>query len=156
MDVRGILFADYFRQALLPKERLFQRVLGCIAEHLLFPGNRDLVQVIFPSKWKGLFIWEKQWLTGKLTETLLSASYGKMYTFMKCLCVHAQLLSPVWLFVTPWTVAHQAPQSMGFPMQKYCSGFPFPSSVKWLYVLFISCFIFVFFLVYLCPKYQEL
>ena len=36
-------------------------------------------------------------------------------------------LSCVWLFVTPWTVAHQAPLSMGFPRQKYWSGLPFPS-----------------------------
>ena len=28
---------------------------------------------------------------------------------------------------TPWTVAHQAPQSMGFPRQEYWSGLPFPS-----------------------------
>ena len=27
---------------------------------------------------------------------------------------------------TPWTVAHQAPQSMGFPRQEYWSGLPFP------------------------------
>ena len=28
---------------------------------------------------------------------------------------------------TPWTVAHQAPLSMGFSRQEYCSGLPFPS-----------------------------
>ena len=27
---------------------------------------------------------------------------------------------------TPWTVARQAPLSMGFPRQKYWSGLPFP------------------------------
>ena len=43
------------------------------------------------------------------------------------LCVCAQLLSRVWLFVTPWTVACQASLSMGFSRQEYCSGFPFPS-----------------------------
>ena len=31
------------------------------------------------------------------------------------------------LFVTPWTVARQAPLSMGFPRQEYWSGLPFPS-----------------------------
>ena len=31
------------------------------------------------------------------------------------------------LFVTPWTVEHQAPLSMGFSRQKYWSGLPFPS-----------------------------
>ena len=35
--------------------------------------------------------------------------------------------SRVWLFVTPWTVAHQAPPSMGFSRQEYWSGLPFPS-----------------------------
>ena len=29
--------------------------------------------------------------------------------------------------VTPWTVAHQAPLSVGFPRQEYWSGLPFPS-----------------------------
>ena len=36
-------------------------------------------------------------------------------------------LSRVRLFVTPWTVAHQAPPSMGFSRQEYWSGLPFPS-----------------------------
>ena len=31
------------------------------------------------------------------------------------------------LYVTPWTVAHQAPLSMGFPRQEYWSGLPCPS-----------------------------
>ena len=30
-------------------------------------------------------------------------------------------------FVTPWTVARQAPLSMGYPRQEYWSGLPFPS-----------------------------
>ena len=36
-------------------------------------------------------------------------------------------LSPVRLFMTPWTVAHQAPPSMEFSRQEYWSGLPFPS-----------------------------
>ena len=40
--------------------------------------------------------------------------------------VIVQLLSRVLLFVTPWTVARQAPPSMGFPGQEYWSGLPFP------------------------------
>ena len=36
-------------------------------------------------------------------------------------------LSRVWLFATPWTVAYQAPPSMGFSRQEYWSGLPFPS-----------------------------
>ena len=38
-----------------------------------------------------------------------------------------KLLSRVRLFATPWTVAHQAPPSMGFSRQEYWSALPFPS-----------------------------
>ena len=37
------------------------------------------------------------------------------------------LPSRVWLFATMWTVAHQAPLSMGFPRQEYWSELLFPS-----------------------------
>ena len=33
--------------------------------------------------------------------------------------------SHVQLFATPWTVAHQAPLSMGFSKREYCNGLPF-------------------------------
>ena len=36
-------------------------------------------------------------------------------------------LSHAQLFATPWTVAHQAPPSMGFSRQEYWSGLPLPS-----------------------------
>ena len=35
--------------------------------------------------------------------------------------------SHVRLSVTPWTIAHQAPLSVGFSRQEYWSGLPFPS-----------------------------
>ena len=41
------------------------------------------------------------------------------------ICVYA--LSDVWLFVTPWTVTHQPPLSMGFSRQEYWSGLSLPS-----------------------------
>ena len=43
--------------------------------------------------------------------------------------VHSEVksLSCVQLFATPWTVAYQAPPSMGFSRQEYWSGLPFPS-----------------------------
>ena len=37
-----------------------------------------------------------------------------------------KLLSCVQLFATPWTVAYQSPQSMGFSRQEYWSGLPYP------------------------------
>ena len=41
--------------------------------------------------------------------------------------VKVKSLSRVWLFATPWTVAYQAPPSMGFSRQECWSGLPFPS-----------------------------
>ena len=57
------------------------------------------------------------------------------YTQRFCLCflmlpsgkLIVKSLSRVRLFVTPWTVTHQAPPSMGFSRQEYRSGLPFPS-----------------------------
>ena len=43
--------------------------------------------------------------------------------------VKVKSLSCVQLFVTPWTVAHQAPPSMAFSRQEYWNGLPFPSSI---------------------------
>ena len=45
---------------------------------------------------------------------------------MYIICMHAQSLSHVQLFVTLWTVARQDPLSIGFFRQEYCSGLPFP------------------------------
>ena len=36
-------------------------------------------------------------------------------------------LSHVWILASPWTVAYQAPLSVGFPRQEYWSGLPSPS-----------------------------
>ena len=41
---------------------------------------------------------------------------------------HAHVLSYVQLFATPWTIACQAPLSMGFPKQEYWSGSPLSAS----------------------------
>ena len=50
-----------------------------------------------------------------------------MYIFVCAyMCVCACMLSLVWLFVTPWTVACQAPLSKGFSRQEYWSALPFP------------------------------
>ena len=43
--------------------------------------------------------------------------------------MRAQLLSHVQFFATPWTVAHQAPLSMGFSRREYWSGLPFPLGI---------------------------
>ena len=39
--------------------------------------------------------------------------------------MHAQSLTHFRLFATPWTIARQAPLSMGFSGQEYWDGLPF-------------------------------
>ena len=48
-------------------------------------------------------------------------------------------LTCVWLFVTPWTVAQQAPLSMGFLKQEHWSGLPFPPPSRPRDQTHISC-----------------
>ena len=52
---------------------------------------------------------------------LFSPTVG--FYFRACMLSH---FNYVWLFATRWTVAHQAPLSMGFSSQEYWSGLPCP------------------------------
>ena len=47
-----------------------------------------------------------------LKSMILSSGCGAT---LLCACMCAHSLSCVWLFATPWTLAHQAPPSTGFP-----------------------------------------
>ena len=53
-----------------------------------------------------------------------SGAFFHCYVVMK---VKVKSLGRVQLLVTPWTVAYQAPLSMGFSRQEYWSGLPFLS-----------------------------
>ena len=70
---------------------------------------------------------------------------------LRTVSMHAQLPSHVWLFVTPWTPAHQAPLPTGFPRHEHWSGFPFPppgdlpQPGDWTRVSYVSCIASVFF-----------
>ena len=53
-------------------------------------------------------------------------------------CMKVKSLNRVQLLATPWTIAHQAPPSMGFSRQDYWSGVPLPSpsySLEWQKIL---------------------
>ena len=56
-----------------------------------------------------------------LEPTNLSACFHLFVVIVLMLCC-------VWLFATPWTIACQAPLSMGFSKQEYWSRLPFPAS----------------------------
>ena len=45
--------------------------------------------------------------------------------------VNVKSLSRVPLFAIPWTVAHQAPPSLGFSRQEYWSGVPLPAPLSY-------------------------
>ena len=68
------------------------------------------------------------WTCGKLSYVCESRQAG-VHIFLVSPDAHEGLgfvLSHVWLFMTLWTVAHQASLSMGFSRQEYWSGFPCP------------------------------
>ena len=85
-----------------------------------------IIGLSFPLKYK-IFLWTHLWICFQMSEWV-------------------RLLSPVWLFVTLWTVAYQALLSMGFSRQEYWSGLPFPSSGEYTFAFskiayYISLFI---------------
>ena len=53
------------------------------------------------------------------------------------------MLSCIWLFVTPWTIARQAPLSMGFSGQEYWVAMPFSKGSSQprdqIHVSYVSC-----------------
>ena len=57
-----------------------------------------------------------RWVAMKMVKTLYS----------ECVCACIQSFSRVRLFATSWTIACQAPLSMGFFKQEYRSGLSFP------------------------------
>ena len=57
---------------------------------------------------------------------VLTVGAGNGLNMINCFVCLLSLFSHVWLFATPYTVAHQAPLSMGFPRQEYWSGLPCP------------------------------
>ena len=66
---------------------------------------------------------------------------GYWYFFLGCVL---NCFSYVQFLVTLWTVAHEAPLSMGFSRKEYWSGFPFPPPGSsqprdWTLISYISC-----------------
>ena len=66
-------------------------------------------------------------VSGLTFKSLIHFDFIFVYGVKKCSHEVVKSLSHVQLFVTPWTVAHQAPPFMEFSRQEYWSGLPFPS-----------------------------
>ena len=75
------------------------------------------------------FFFLRKWLDIKIV-------WGYIYIYMQkgnvSLYSEPNLVVWVWLFVTPWIAACQAPLSMQFSRQEYCSGLPLASPI-WKY-----------------------
>ena len=82
----------------------------------------------FPLAWRMLPDQGSNWspaFQGRLPST--GPSGKPCYCWISLvLCAVLSCFSHVWFFVTPWTVAHQAPLSMGFSRQECWSGLPCP------------------------------
>ena len=80
---------------------------------------------IFPWFWgeKGKWLGNKSrhWFETSTSKCLFGNCTHSDKSLLTCHFSHVRL------FATPWTVAHQAPLSMGFSRQEYWSGLPFPS-----------------------------
>ena len=55
-----------------------------------------------------------------------AGTLGVQFNFLPAACYMLHHFSPVRLFATLWTIAHQAPLSMGFSRQEYWGGLPCP------------------------------
>ena len=89
---------------------------------LLYSSRKAMAPLLCEGylKYKLLFPWKLlSWCYGSTAWIPLAFVRGKKWKWKS--------FSPVWLFETPWTVACQAPLSMGFPRQECWSGLPFPS-----------------------------
>ena len=74
--------------------------------------------------WKAFFL--GLWDTALLSWFSLALVATCFLAFSVVTCFFMLVLSHVWFFVTPWTIAHQAPLSMGFSRQEYWNGLPSP------------------------------
>ena len=83
--------------------------------------------------WLKVFLVWFDWIFGLGKESLkilmtINLSWNVLVSFINSKKEKkVKSLSRVQLFMTPWTVAYQAPPSMEFSRQEYWSGLPFPS-----------------------------
>ena len=113
--------------AIIVNKRVQKAVLGCNLKNdrMIHSFPRETIQYhrnpsLCPNKqfwrsWSWMILW-------RLTRP--SRTNTPKWKWKK---VKVKSFSRVRLFVTPWTVAYQAPPPMGFSRQEYWSGLPFPS-----------------------------
>ena len=93
-----------------------------VINNVLVSGVQQIVQQIYMY----LFLFQIHLLIRVLQNIEQSSlCYTVGPCWLSILSVKVKLLSHVQFFATPWTVAYQAPPSMGFSRQEYWSGLPF-------------------------------
>ena len=114
-----------------PSKGLWQGTCKKCAFLIEFPGGREpsIQRTGYRWDWRrehhlGM-AWHWGWRNGLNQNDFSYHFYCSLPYSIVCVC--AQLLSHVWLFVTPWTVACQCPLSMKISRQEYWSGLPFPT-----------------------------
>ena len=98
--------------------------------------------------------WIPAWVPSLFTWNYYNIQFSSVQSLKSCLTLCNPMnrilidyllsrFSRVWLCVTPWTAAHQAPLSLEFSRQEHWSGFPFPSpmheSEKWKWSRSVMC-----------------
>ena len=82
------------------------------------PGDLPDPGIMSPALTGGFFTTSTTW------ESVLYIILCILLVVIYCVC--AWSLSRVQFFATTWVAAHQAPLSLGFSRQEYCSGLPCP------------------------------
>ena len=113
-----ICFPLHLLPSIFPSIRVFSNVLDL---HIRWPKYWSFSFSISPSsEYSGLISFRMDWLD-------LLAVQSTLKSLLQHHSSKVKSLSRVQLFLTPWTVAYQAPLSMGFSRREYWSGLPFPS-----------------------------
>ena len=97
--------------------------------HVQSLGQEDLLEMEMVTH-SSILAWKIPWLEGPgRLQSMGSQRVGHDWAsfFLLSIGKLVKSLSCVWLFVTPLTIAHQAPLSMEFSRQEYWRGLPFPS-----------------------------
>ena len=94
--------------------------------HTLSPTSNCLLALLYKTKLINRSIQVHSYLpVARYTQS--PSHWGRKSTVGSLINLSAPTLSRVRLFAALWTVALQAPLSMGFPRQEHWSGFQFPS-----------------------------
>ena len=101
---------------------LFSDITECSNLPDIFP---DQTESTLSPETLSSFSWRNNIRSQNLGTSYVHCYSGIKGKTQKYMCVCVCVLSCIWLFLTPWTVACQIPLSVRFSQEKYWSGFQF-------------------------------